>query len=113
MKQGLKVVAVILLVAGIGLIVSGVYLSHFIEEQTTCPRYLSDAERKLGAAKASAGKPGEAELKEEARIAISGAETVCQIARQGKQNGMLLMLGGLISIIVSAALLMFSRRGSK
>lgn len=108
-----KIVAIILLVVGIGLIGIGVYLSYFIEEQTTCSRYLSDAERKSSAAKAAAGTPGEAALKEEASIAMSGAESVCSYAKQSKQNGMLMMLGGLISIIASVVLLIFSRRVSK
>ncbi len=108
-----KVVAVILLVVGIGLIGTGVYLSYFIDEQTTCARYLSEAERKLTAAKAAAGTPAEKALKEEASIAMSGAESVCSYAKQSKQNGMLMMLGGLISIIASVALLIVSRRASK
>ena len=61
----MKMVALILLVVGIGLSGTGVYLSYFIEEQTTCPRYLSEAETKLSAAKAAAGTPREAALKEE------------------------------------------------
>lgn len=113
MKKSMKVVAVVLLVVGIGLTVTGVYLGYFIEEQTTCGRYLSNAERKLSAAKAAAGTPGEAALKEEASIAMSGAESVCSYARQSKQNGMLMMLGGLISIIASVGLLIVSRRASK
>ena len=113
MMKAKKLVAVILLVAGIGLIGTGVYLSYFIEEQTTCPRYLSDAERKSSAAKAAAGTPREAALKEEASIAIAGAESVCSYARQSKQNGMFMMLGGVISIIASVVLLIFSRRASK
>jgi uncharacterized membrane protein len=107
MMKARKIVAVILLVAGFGLIATGVYLSYFIEEQTTCGRYLSDAERKLSAAKAAAGTPGEAALKSDASDALAGAQTVCQIARQSKQNGMLMMVSGLISIIASVALLIF------
>jgi len=109
----MKIIAVILLVVGIGVIGTGVYLSYFIEEQTTCPRYLSEAERKSSAARAAAGTPREAALREEASIAMSGAESVCSYARQSKQNGMFMMLGGLISIIASVALLIFSRRASK
>lgn len=113
MMKAKKIVAVILLVVGIGLIGTGIYLSYFIEEQTTCSRYLSEAERKSSAAKAAAGTPGEAALKEEANIAMSGAESVCGYARQSKQNGMLMMVGGLIAIVVSIALLIFSRRAIK
>lgn len=106
-----KLVAVILLVVAIGLIGTGGYLSYFIEEQTTCPRYLSDAERKLTTAKAAAGSPQEAAAKEDASVAMAGAESVCGYAKQSKQNGMFLMLGGLISIAASFVLLKFSRRG--
>jgi hypothetical protein len=113
MMKAKKLVAVILLVAGIGLIGTGVYLSYLIEEQTTCGRYLSDAQRKSAAATAAAGTPSEAALKEEASIAMSGAESVCSYARQSKQNGMFMMLGGVISIIASVALLIVSRRVSK
>ncbi len=105
-----KIVAVILLVVGIGLTGTGVYLSYFMEEQTTCGRYLADAERKSSAAKAAAGTPGEAALKEEASIALAGAASVCGYARQSKQNGMLMILGGLGSIIAAVALLLLSRR---
>lgn len=90
----MKMVALILLVVGIGLSGTGVYLSYFIEEHATCPRYLSEAETKLSAAKAAAGTPREAALKEEASIAMAGAESVCSYAKQIKQNGMLMMLGG-------------------
>jgi Flp pilus assembly protein TadB len=111
--KAMKIVAVILLVVGIGLIATGAYLSYFIEEQTTCARYLSDAERKSSAAKAAAGTPQEETLRSDASDAMAGAQTVCQIARQSKQNGMWMMSGGLISSIASVALLIFSRRPSR
>ena len=108
----MKIIAIVLLVVGLGLMGTGAYLSYFIEEQTTCGRYLSAAQTKSAAAKAAAGTPKEASLKEEASAALAGAESVCSYARQSKQNGMLLMLGGLISIIAAIALLVFSRRAS-
>jgi hypothetical protein len=108
-----KIVAVILLVAGIGLAGMGIYQSYFIEEQATCGKYLSDAKSKSNLAQAAAGTPKEAALKEEASIAMSGAESVCGYARQSRQTGMLMLSGGLISIIVSVVLLVVSRRASR
>jgi hypothetical protein len=108
-----KIIAVILLAVGVGLVGAGAYLSYFIEEQATCGRYRADAERKSIAATAAAGTPKEAALKEEAGIATSGAEGVCGYARQSKQNGMLMMSGGLVSILASVALLIFARQASK
>ncbi len=92
---------------------AGAYLSYFIEEQTACDRYHADAERKSIAATGAVGTPKEAALKEEASIAMSAEESVCDYARQSKQNGMLMMLGGLISLIASVALLILPRRAGK
>jgi hypothetical protein len=113
MKKPIKIIAVILLVAGIGLSGAGVYLSYFIGAHTECETYLSEAKRKESAVQAAAGTPGEKALKEDASIAQAGAESVCLYSRQCKQNGMLIGIGGLISIIISVVLLTASRKASK
>lgn len=113
MKKLLTIGAVILLVAGIGLSGFGVWQYYLREEQALCGEYTAGAIKKLNLAKAAAGTPQEQALKSDADDALAGAQSVCQIARESKQNGMMLGLGGFISIIISIALLFFLRRANK
>lgn len=108
MTKPIKIIALILLVAGIGLSGAGAYLYYLSEAHTECATYQSEAVRKLKAAQAAAGTPSGKALQEDASIAMAGAESVCLYAKQCKQNGMLMGIGGLIAIIISVALLTVS-----
>ena len=110
MKKAMKVIAVILLLAGIGRGGLGVYGYYFSEDQARCDRYFAEAQRKVKAVEAAAGTPEEAALTAEAREELAVTETACGNAKQTRQNGMLMGLGGLISIIISVVLMIISRK---
>jgi hypothetical protein len=105
-----KVIAVVLLLVGIGLSALGAYEYFFSGDQERCQRFNSLAEEKLNEARAAQGTPREAALMEEARVESAGAEAACRNARQTQQRAMLIGLGGLASIIVSVVLLVVSRK---
>jgi hypothetical protein len=113
MKKAMKVVAVILLVAGIGLGGFGVWQYYLRETQSLCRVKTAGAMRKLIAARAAAGTPQAKQLTEDANTAVVGAQSECEFARSCKQDGMLLGSGALVSIIISIVLLIVSRRASK
>lgn len=100
----MKIVAAILLVVAIALGALGGYQDFLMEEHALCEAYAAGAARKLQLAQA-AGTPQAAALKSDADDALAGTQTVCQIAREAKASGMMLGLGGLLSLIMSGALL--------
>ena len=105
-----KIIAVVLLLAGIGLIALAAFGFLFSEDQANCHRYRSEAQAKLNEAMAARGTPREAALVREAREDSDLADQVCRQAGQTQQNMTLAGLGGLALIIVSIALLVISRK---
>jgi hypothetical protein len=103
----MKIIAVILLVVGVGL---GVLAAGFFfsEDHEQCRRSISMAEEKLNEARAAQGTPREAALMEEARIEVDSQEFACRNARRTQQSALLAGLGGLAAIIVSIVLLVKS-----
>ena len=106
----MKIIAIILLVAGIGLSAVGAYGYFFSEDYELCKRNSSIAEQRLNEARAAQGTPREAALLEEARLEVDSAEWACRNARRTQQWTMLVGLGGIAAIIVSVALLVISRK---
>jgi hypothetical protein len=105
----MKIIAVILLVLGIGLSVLGAGFL-FSSDYERCQRLNSDAEQRLSEARAAQGTPSEAELMEDARLEVDSAERACRNAKRTQQSAMLTGPGGLVAIIASAVLLFVSRK---
>jgi hypothetical protein len=109
----MKIIAVILLIVGIGLSAVGTYGFFFSADYEDCQRATSMAEEKLNEARAAQGTSREAALTEEARIEVDSEERLCRNARWTWQSALLLGLGGLTAIIVSVLLLVISRKRGK
>ena len=105
-----KIIAVVLLVVGIGLSALFVYGYFFSEDNARCQRFRSEAVALSEQALAAEGTPRGTELAQEARIRSGVADTACRNAGQTQQRGMLMGLGGLASIIASVVLLVISRK---
>lgn len=105
----MKIIAVILLVLGIGLSALGAGF-FFSSDNEVCQSYNSAADEKLKEASAAQGTPREAALVEEARLEVDSAERACRNARRTQQSAMLTAPGGLAAIIVSIVLLVVSRK---
>lgn len=110
MKKPMKIIAILLLVAGIGLGGGGLYLYSFAPEHKDCATYAANARTKSIAAQAAAGTPRAEALRSEASDALAGAESVCEYSRHSRQNGMLMGIGGMLSIVISIGLLFASRK---
>ena len=106
----MKIIAVILLVIGIGLSVTGGYGYFFSGDYEQCRKASSMAEDKLSEAHAAQGTSKEAALIKEARIEVDSEEFNCRNARRTEQWTMLVGLGGLAAIIISVVLLGVSRK---
>jgi hypothetical protein len=108
----MKIIAVIVLVLGIGLSVlgAGFLLSS---DNEVCQSYNRAAEEKLKEAEAARGTPSEGELIKEARMEVDSAERACRNATRTQQSAMLAGPGGLAAIVVSVGLLIFSRKRRK
>jgi hypothetical protein len=105
-----KVVAVILLLVGIGLVGLSAFGFLFSEDRAQCNRLRAEAMQKLNEAIAAEGTPREAELLKDARTMSETADMICGYARQFYQKMTLAGLGGLVSIIVAIVLLVLSRK---
>lgn len=105
-----KVIAVVLLLAGIGLGAISAYGYFFSEDQERCQGYRSEAVELFNKASAAEGTAREASLREEARSASAVADVACANARRTQQTMMLLGLGAIASIIVSVVLLVMARK---
>ena len=106
----MKIIAVILLIAGLGGSALGGYGYFFSADYEVCQRYNAAAEEKLNEARAAQGTPGEAALIEEARLEVDSAARACRNAKGTQQWTMLVGLGGLTAIIVSVVLLVIPRK---
>ena len=105
-----KIIAVVLLVVGIGLGALGVYGYFFGEDNARCQRFRSEAVRLYEQALAAEGTPRGAELEQQARVQSAVADSACRNAGQTQQKSMFMGLGGLASIIAAAVLLVMSRK---
>ncbi|MCM3905373.1 MAG: hypothetical protein ND866_27060 [Pyrinomonadaceae bacterium] len=105
----MKIIAVIVLILGIGLTVLGAGY-FFSSDGELCQRYDAAAKEKLAQAEAAQGTPREAKLMEEARLEVDSAERACRNARSTRQSALLATPGGIIAIVSSGVLLVFSRR---
>ncbi len=105
-----KIIAVVLLVVGIGLGALGVYLYFLSEDNARCQRFRSEAVALYEQALAAEGTPRGAALAEDGRVKTGVADVACRYASRTRQNGMLTGLGGLASIIASVVLLVISRK---
>ncbi len=108
----MKIIAVIVLVLGIGLTALGAGFV-FSADYENCQRDTAMAEQKLNEARAAEGTPREAELIKEARLEVDSQEFSCRNAKRTQRSAMLAGLGGLTSIIVSVVLLVVSRKRRK
>ena len=82
----MKIVAVILLILGIGLTVLGAgYL--FSSDGEVCQKYDAAAKEKLAEAQAAQGTPKEKALMEEARMEVDSAEAGLQERKEYKADG--------------------------
>jgi len=108
----MKIIAVILLVPGIGLgvLAAGLFFSPGSE---VCQRYNSAAAEKLKEADAAQGAPREAAAIEEARLEVDSAERTCRNARDTRQSSMLAGPGGLAAIIGAVLLLVIPCKRGK
>jgi len=108
----MKIIAVIVLVLGIGLSVlgAGFLLSS---DNEVCQSYNRAAEEKLREADAAHGTPREAELIEEARMEVDSAERACRNAKRTQQSAMVAGPGGLAAIGLSILLLILAGRRRK
>jgi Flp pilus assembly protein TadB len=106
----MKIIAVILLVLGIGLCAVGAYGYLFSSDYEQCQRQSALAAEKLKEARAAQGTPREAALIEEARLEVDSEQQLCRYWRQTQQSALLFGLGGVVAIIVSVLLLVISRK---
>ncbi len=106
----MKIIAVILLVVGLGLSALGAYGYFFSGDQESCQSLRSEALELFNQALAAEGTPKGAALAEEARGVSGVADVACRNARQTQQSALLAGLGGLAAIIVSVVLLVISRK---
>ena len=108
----MKIIAVILLVLGLGLSALGAGF-FFSADYEDCQRATAIAQEKLTEARAAEGTPREAELIKEARLEVDSQEYSCRNAKRTQQSAMLAGPGGFAAIIASAVLLVFSRKRRK
>lgn len=106
----MKIIAVILLIVGLGLSALGGYGYFFSADYERCDRYNALAEEKLKEARAAQGTPREAATMEEARLEVDSATRACRDAKGTQQWTMLVGLGGITAVIVSVVLLVISRK---
>lgn len=106
----MKIIAVILLVVGIGLSALGGYGYFFSDDYEQCRRADSIAEQKLNEARAAQGTTREAALIKEARMEADSQEFHCRNARRTERWTMFVGLGGIAAIIVSVVLLVIRRK---
>lgn len=106
----MKIIAVILLVVGVAVSGLSAYAYFFTADIENCERSSALAEEKLKEAQGALGTAREAALMKEVRLEVDSAERACRQARQTRQSALLVGLGGLLTIIVSAVLLRFSRK---
>ena len=106
----MKIIAVILLVLGIGLCAVGAYEYFFSADYEQCQRQSTTAAEKLNEARAAQGTPRETALTKEARLEVDSEERLCRYWKQTQQSALLLGLGGCGAIIVSVLLLVVSRK---
>jgi hypothetical protein len=109
----MKVIAIVLLILGIGLCAVGAYGYFFSSDYEECRRQSSVTGEKLNEARAAQGTPREAALTEEARLEVDSEERLCRYWKQTQQSAMLLALGGFASISGSFLLLTISRKRLK
>jgi hypothetical protein len=99
-----KIIAVVLLVVGVGLGALGAYGYFFSEAQERCDKAADKAaERMIAVARTGS-------VSEELRRESERLEVECENARQTRQRGMLMGLGGVASIIISVVLLFIARK---
>jgi hypothetical protein len=108
----MKIIAVIVLVLGIGLTALGAGF-FFSADYEDCKRATAMAEEKLNEARAAEGTPREAELIKEARLEVDSQEFSCRNAKRTQQSALLAGPGGLAAIVVSVVLLVISRKRRK
>jgi hypothetical protein len=106
----MKIIAVILLVVGIGLSALGGYGYFFSDDFEQCRRASLTAEEKLNEARAAQGTSREAALIKEARMEVDSQEFFCRNAKRTEQWTMLVGLGGFAAVIVSLVLLVIRRK---
>ena len=106
----MKIIAVILLIVGLGCGALGAYGYLFSEDQGRCLSFRSEAEQLFKKALAAEGTPSGAALAKEAREVSEVADVACRNARQTQQSVLLAGLGGFTAIIVSLVLLIISRK---
>jgi hypothetical protein len=106
----MKIIAVILLIIGIGLSALGGYGYFFSDDYEQCRRSSLMAEEKLNEARAAQGTSREAALIKDARIEVDSQEFNCRNAKRTEQWTMLVGLGGLAAIIVSLVVLVIRRK---
>ena len=110
MKKILMLTAAILLVAGFGLGGVGSYI--YFSARQDCAEMVVRAKDKAETAFAATGTAQETGLKKEADDARKGAMWSCENFRDRKNNAVLFGSGALVSIVIAAVLLIFSRRKS-
>jgi hypothetical protein len=108
----MRIIAVILLIVGLGLSAIGGYGYFFSADYERCARYNAAAEEKLKEARAAQGTPREAATMEEARLEVDSATRACRDARGTAQWTMLVGLGGVAAIIISVVLIFASTKRS-
>lgn len=109
----MKIIAVILLVLGIGLSALGAYGYFFSEDQQRCQSLRSEALDLFNQARAAEGTSRGAALAKEARGVSEVADIACRNATRTQQTVRLLGLSGFAAVIVSVLLLVISRRRGK
>ena len=105
-----KLIAVALLVVGIGLGAIGAYKYFFNEDQERCLRSTDRAIELFNQAAAATGTSRGRELLEEFSRENAVVEVTCRNASQTRRRAMLMGLGGVASIIISVVLLFISRK---
>ena len=106
----MKIIAVILMLVGIGLGSLSLYGYFFSEDQGRCESLRSEALALFEQARVAEGTPKGAALAEEARETSGVAEVACRNASQSQQSMLMLGLGGVVALIVSVLLIFISRK---
>ena len=106
----MKIIALVLLVVGIGLSALGAYGYFLNADQERCLSLRSEAVELFNKALAAEGTPRGAALTQEAREVSGVADVACSNARQTQQSALLAGLGGVTTVIVSVLLLVIARK---
>lgn len=108
----LRIIAILIAIAGMGLGALGAYGYLNNEDQARANGYAAEQDRLLAEAARNQGTPKERELMKEYEEGKGVTDMARNHARQTTQTAMLALGGGVVLIVVSLIILMVSKKGT-